>query len=222
MIKQPFPITIMTLITFAFLHSAPAAIAESAANQHMHHADFDTLAARFEDSSRAKWQKPAKVVASLGPLNGKTAADIGAGTGYFAFPIAKKAAKLIAIDIDQRFLDYIERKKEARKIGANIETRLTVPDSPGLKRGEADLVLMVDTYHHIEDRINYLRKLKKGLRKGGLLVIIDFKKKKTPPGPPAELRVGEQQVKFELTSAGFSVISADRNMLPYQYVIKAQ
>ena len=73
-------------------------------------------------------------------------ADIGAGTGDFAFPLAKKAANVIAIDIDQRFLDYIEQKKKAEKIGANIETRLTAPDSPGLKPGEADVVLIVDTF----------------------------------------------------------------------------
>ena len=87
---------------------------ETAANQHMHETDFDTLAARFEEPSRAEWQKPDKIIASLGSLNGKTVADIGTGTGYFAFPIAKKAAKVIAIDIDQRFLDYIEHKKKRR------------------------------------------------------------------------------------------------------------
>ena len=82
--------------------------------------------------------------------SGKTVADIGAGTGYFSFPISKQAAKVIAIDIDQRFLDYIAQKKQTQKIGGNIETRLTKPDSSGLKPGEADMVLIVDTYHHIE------------------------------------------------------------------------
>ena len=72
-------------------------------------------------------------------------ADIGAGTGYFAFPLAKKAAKVIAIDIDQRFLDYIERRKHAEKT-SNIETRLTAPNASGLKAGEADVVLIVDTF----------------------------------------------------------------------------
>ena len=221
-IKQLLSITITTLLTSASLHSEPAATPESAANRFMHQAEFDQLAARFDDPSRAKWQKPDKVIASLEPLQGKTVADIGVGTGYFAFPIAQKAAKVIAIDIDQRFLDYINQKRQTRKIGANIETRLTAPDSPGLKSGEADLVLIVDTYHHIEDRIAYLKKLKKGLRKGGVLAIIDFKKEKTPPGPPVELRFAQGQVESELKAAGFTVISADRVLLPYQYFIKAQ
>ena len=215
-------IAILTLLTSTSLHSEPAASPESRANQYMHQADFDQLAARFDDPSRAAWQKPDKVVASLEPLAGKTVADIGVGTGYFAFPIAQKAAKVIGIDIDQRFLDFINQKKQTRKIGANIETRLTAPDSPGLKPGEADLVLIVDTYHHLEDRIAYLRKLKKGLRQGGVLAIIDFKKEKTPPGPPVELRVAQEQVESELKAAGFLVTSADREMLPYQYFIKAE
>ena len=149
-------------------------------------------------------------------------ADIGAGTGYFSFPISKQAAKVIAIDIDQRFLDYISQKKQTQKFGENIETRLTEPDSSGLKPGEADMVLIVDTYHHIEGRIDYFKKLKRCLRQAGVLVIIDFKKMKTPPGPPIEMRVAEDQVESELKSAGFTIVSADRETLPYQYIVKAR
>ena len=223
MIKDLFSVTTTTLIACAALPPKPAAAAQdSAANQYMHQAEFDQLVARFEDPARAEWQKPEKTIASLGPLDGKTVADIGAGTGYFSFPIAKKAAKVIAIDIDQRFLDCINQKKQTLKIGANLETRLTTPDSSGLKTGEADMVLIVDTYHHIEGRVEYLKKLKKCLRSDGVLVIIDFKKVKTPPGPPVELRLAQEQVKSELKSAGFAIVSTDSEMLPYQYIIKAR
>jgi 2-polyprenyl-3-methyl-5-hydroxy-6-metoxy-1,4-benzoquinol methylase len=223
MIKDLFSITTTTLIACAAVPTASAAAAEeSVANQFMHQAGFEKLTARFEDPARAEWQKPEKVIASLGPLAGKTVADIGAGTGYFAFPIAKKAAKVIAIDIDQRFLDYIEQKKAKEKIGDKLETRLTVPDLAGLKPHEADIVLIVDTYHHLEDRVEYFRKLRQGLREDGSLVIIDFKKEKTPPGPPLELRVAQEQVESELKSAGFTIVSADKETLPYQYVITAR
>ena len=53
-------------------------------------------------------------------------------------------------------------------------------------------------------------------------MIIDFKKMKTPPGPPIELRVAEDQVESELKSAGFTIVSADRETLPYQYIVKAR
>ena len=204
------------------VHSpATAKAPESAANQFMHQADFDRLVARFEDPARAEWQKPDKVIGGL-ELEGKTVADIGVGTGYFAFPIALKAARVIGIDIDQRFLDYIRQKKETQKLGGNIETRLTTPDSPGLRDGEADVVLIVDTIHHIENRTEYLRKLKRGLRNGGVLVIVDFKKHETPAGPPVEFRLSADELKTELEAAGFKVAPADMETLPYQYVIKAQ
>ena len=104
------------LLALTSLHPEPAAAAQdSAANQFMHQAEFDKLVARFEDPARAEWQKPEKIVASLEPLDRKTVADIGTGTGYFAFPIAKKAAKVIAIDIDKRFLDYIGTRNRRKK-----------------------------------------------------------------------------------------------------------
>jgi SAM-dependent methyltransferase len=223
MIKQLLSICAMALLAPAYLRAEPAATPpESAANKFMHQADFHALVAHFEDPARAQWQKPGEVIASLGSLEGKTVADIGAGSGYFSFPLAKKAAKVIAIDIDQRFLDYIEQKKRTQKVGANVETRITAPDSPGLKPGEADVVLIVDTYHHIENRIDYFKKLKKDLAKDGVLVIVDYKKENTPPGPPVELRVAQESVESELKSAGFTIVSTDRDLLPYQYIIKAQ
>ncbi len=223
MTKQLFSISAMAMLASTCLCAEPAATPpESAANRFMHGSDFHELVTHFEDPARAQWQKPDEVIASLSSLEGKTVADIGAGTGYFAFPLAKKAAKVIAIDIDQRFLDYIEQKKRTQKVGANVETRITAPDSPGLKPDEADVVLIVDTYHHIENRIDYLKKLKKDLAKGGVLVIVDFKKEKTPPGPPVELRIAQESVESELESAGFTVVSTDRELLPYQYIIKAK
>ena len=212
---------LMALIASASVRSEPATPGH-AANAHMHRMDFEKLVARFEDPARAKWQQPKKVIEGLGPLAGKTVADIGAGTGYFAFPIAKKAAKVIAIDIDGRFLHYLEQKKAAQKGAANIETRLTAPDSPGLNKAEADVVLIIDTFHHIEKRISYLKKIRKSLRKDGVLVIVDFKKEKTPQGPPLELRLAEQEVESELKAAGFALIPTDRTTLPYQYIIKAR
>ncbi|HET7377760.1 MAG TPA: methyltransferase [Anaerolineae bacterium] len=215
MIKPLFSISAMALLPSTSLCAQPSATApESAANKFMHDSDFHELVARFEDPALAQWQKPAEVIASLGPLNGKIVADIGAGTGYFAFPLAKKAAKVIAIDIDH--------KKQTQQIGANIEMRLTAPDAPGLKPGEADVVLIVDTFHHIENRIEYLKKLKELLAKGGMLMIVDFKKQNPPPGPPVEIRLTHEQVESELKSAGFAVASTDRDLLPYQYIIKAK
>lgn len=221
LMKSPLSTALAVILTCTLLHSEPPA-AGHAANEHMHKADFEKLVARFEDPERVHWQKPEKVIELLGPLAGRTLADIGAGTGYFVFPIAKRADKVIAIDIDERFIHYMDRRKQTEKAAANIETRLTAPDAPGLKAAEADVVLIVNTYHHIDERTKYLQKLKAGLRKDGMLVIVDFKKEKTPNGPPLELRLTEAQIESELTAAGFSVLSSDRTLLPEQYIIRAR
>lgn len=88
----------------------------NAANKHMHeHQDFEELVKAFEDPARDEWQKMPIIFAALGDLQGQVVADIGAGTGYFTFPIADRCEKVIAIDIDQRFLDYIEKRKKKEK-----------------------------------------------------------------------------------------------------------
>lgn len=189
----------------------------SPANAHMHRHDFDELVARFEAPDRAVRQKPEMVIDLLEPLEEKTVADIGAGSGYFTFRIAAKASRVIAIDIDQRFIDYIEAKRNPR-----VETRLTTPDSPGLRQGEADGVLIVNTYHHIEDRVNYLKKLKAGIAGGGVLLIVDYRKEPTPHGPPVEIRLAQFEVETELKQAGFTVELTDRESLAEQYILRAR
>ncbi len=189
----------------------------SPANAYMHRHDFDELVARFEAPERATWQKPEMVIGLLEPLEGKTVADIGAGSGYFTFRMAAKASRVIAIDIDPRFIDYVEEKGNPK-----VEARLTTPDSPGLRQGEADAVLIVNVYHHIDDRVNYLKKLKAGMADGGVLLIVDYKKEPTPHGPPVEIRVAESEVEEELKQAGFTVELMDREGLPEQYILRAK
>ncbi len=207
-----------------FVSTLPAGAAhhdQGAVNQHMHRHDFDKLVGHFEDPGRAEWQKPELVLASLGDLAGLTVADIGAGSGYFTFQLSTKAERVLAIDIDQRMLDYIDTKKTEQSIGNNVETRNTLPDAPGLVDGEADVVLIVNTYHHIEMRIDYLRKLARGLAPAGRLVIVDFFKRELPVGPPPHMKLSPDDVLQELETAGFIPAVTDTNSLPYQYLIIA-
>ncbi len=184
---------------------------------------FDLKISDLEDPYRGKWQNPTLVLNKLGPLKGKVVADLGCGTGYFTFPIASRAKKVIAIDIQQQYLDYIEdRKLEASHSNADkIETRLTVEDDPDLKPEEADVVLMVNVYYYLKDRPQYMKKVLKGIKKGGILVLVDFKPGDLPVGP-AENKVPVRQVLSDLKKAGFKILEVDLNSLQYQYIIKAQ
>lgn len=195
---------------------------ENHANEHMHQNDFETLVSRFEDPARDEWQKPDTVIAMLGDLSGKTVADIGAGSGYFSFRLAEKARKVIAIDIDQRFLDYIDEKNASLPEKLPIETRLAAEDDPRLAPNEADIAIIVNTYHHINNRPVYFGNVREKLNKGGSLIVVDYFKKELPVGPPAYIKLSAEEVVEELKEAGFESITVDSSSLAYQYIIMAR
>jgi len=82
-------------------------------NLFMNKRSFENLVQNFENEEREEWQKPEEVIALLGDIEGKTIMDIGAGTGYFAFRMSAKGAKVIAADVDDRFINYVEEKRDS-------------------------------------------------------------------------------------------------------------
>jgi SAM-dependent methyltransferase len=99
---------------------------------------------------------------------------------------------------------------------ANLSAQLGVADDPRLPV-KVDLVLLVDTYHHIASREDYFRRLRSSLETGARLAIIDFRRD-SPYGPPEGMRVPRAQVERELARAGFELV-ATHDFLPYQYFI---
>jgi len=189
-------------------------------NIFMNKSSFEELVERFEGEERLEWQKPEEVINLLGPINGKKIMDIGAGTGYFAFRMAKRGANVIAADVDDRFLEYIENKKEETN-SRNVKIRKVEYEDPLLAKNEVDHVIIVNTYHHIDNRAAYFTKVANGLKKDGSLMVVDFKKKKTPFGPPKRYKVSAQQVTKELSEAGFTSFDVNSELLENQYVIIA-
>lgn len=185
---------------------------------------FDLQVRKYEDPKRQTWQDPKFVIEALGDLNGLIIADIGSGTGYFTFQMAVPAKKVIAIDIEQRFLNYIEDRKSEmydRQLAKKIETRLTTPTNPSLSANEVDVVLMVNTIGYIKDRGQYLNILIDGISNEGRLIIVDYKIGKMPVGPDEQSKVSEADIKLALENAGFILDKVDNQSLQYQYLIKA-
>jgi hypothetical protein len=108
-----------------------------------------------------------------------------------------------------------------QEVQDRFETRLATPEDAKLKAGEADMVLMVNTYIYIADRISYFRQLRAGLAPGGRVVIIDFKATQTDIGPPLSDRISLRQVQQELSSAGYAILASDDSSLEYQYIVTA-
>ena len=189
-------------------------------NEHMHHSSVEELIKRFESPERDAYQKPEKVLSFLGDISGKKIMDIGAGSGYFSVKLAANGAKVIAADVSDEFQNALNKRIEKQNL-KNIELRKIPYDSPNLASNEVDMVFIVNTYHHIENRSAYFAKVKNGTKKDGLLVIIDFFKTEIPVGPPTDHKIAIDEVIAELKKAGYNQFDVNVDILPYQYIIKA-
>jgi len=175
----------------------------------------------YTGTGRYLWQKPEMVLNLFGDLTQKTVADIGAGDGFFTFRLAEKAQKVVAIDISEEALAYLE-KSIPTELEGKVEPRLVSPSSPQLKTEEADAVLLVNTYMYLDNRVEYLKKVNKGMSTSAKILINDFKKKRTALGPDPNTRVPLYKVEQELVQAGFRILHTDDTSLEYQYIVLAE
>jgi ubiquinone/menaquinone biosynthesis C-methylase UbiE len=132
--------------------------------------------ASYEGFSRDEWQQPERVVAALGIRPGDRVADLGAGSGYFTLRLARAVGpegKVYAVDVDEKMNEYL-RERVAQAGLANVDVILGRFEDPLLPDGGVDLVLIVDTYHHLENRPAYFRDLRRDLAPGGRVAVIDF------------------------------------------------
>jgi ubiquinone/menaquinone biosynthesis C-methylase UbiE len=187
---------------------------QSHADHMQKHFDAEESATRFEDPARNAWQLPDQVIAALNLKSGQSVADIGAGTGYFTVRLAKSKAspKVYAADIEPSMVAYL-RERAANEDLANVIVVQASPDGPNLPE-PVDLILIVNTYHHIGGREAYFRKLATSLKAGGQVAIIDFKPD-SPVGPPKEFRFPPEQFQSEMGKAGYK-LTARHRFLPRQ------
>jgi ubiquinone/menaquinone biosynthesis C-methylase UbiE len=177
-------------------------------------------AKRFEEPGREKWQKPDEVVKVLALPEDAKVADVGSGTGYFAVRLARAVprGKVYGVDIEPDMGRYLGER--ARREGLNnLEPVLATPEDSKLPE-PVDLVLIVDTYHHLGDRVAYLRRLGERLTRGGRVAVVDFRKS-SDMGPPEKHKLSAEQVREEMIAAGYAPLQA-YDFLPEQYFLVFQ
>lgn len=186
---------------------------------HMQHRFDDPakFAKSFDDPARDAWQMPDKVIGALGLKAGMAVADIGAGTGYFSMRLAKVSPGLsvYAVDIEPKMVEHLTHRAAGEQLG-NVSAVLAGPSSPNLPK-PVDVVLIVDTYHHVADRVTYFRNLRKSLTASGRVAIVDFRKD-APEGPPVEFRFTAEQIETEMKQAGFT-LDSKHDFLPRQHYL---
>lgn len=183
-------------------------------------ADAQRWAQVFDDPARDGWQRPEELVEALRIPPGSRVADIGAGTGYFNPHLARAvgaSGKVLAIDVEPSLVAHMQQRADQEHTPV-VEARLGTAHDPGIRPEDAvDLVLLVDTYHHIDQRRAYFSTLRDVLSPGARLVIVDFKPGELPVGPGPDHKIAEEQVVAELVAAGWTA-AGSVDLLPYQYV----
>jgi len=144
-------------------------------------------------------------------------ADIGSGTGYFAARFAHMVPKgrVYGVDTEPAMVKYLG-ERAARDGLKNLTAVAGAPGDPRIPE-KADLIIMVDVYHHVEDRERYFVRLRDSLKSGGNVAIIDFRLD-SPQGPPKSARIAPDQVKAELARAGYALVK-EHTFLPNQYFL---
>lgn len=207
---------ILAALMCSCAHTAPP---PEVASDDAHHgfSDADAWAQRFEDPSRDAWQRPDEILKALALPKTASVADIGAATGYFSVRLARAVPQgtVYGIDVESTMVDYLQRRAEREKL-PNLSVVLAAFDDPKIPQ-PVDLILIVDTYHHLSDRVAYFAGLFKSLKPDGHIAIIDFQPG-SKKGPPDAAKVAPAQVEQELKSAGF-VVSARHTFLPDQYFL---
>ncbi len=174
----------------------------------------------FERDNRAEWQKVDEVIDAIGVKEGDTIADIGGGSGYFSRPFARRVGPqgtVYCCELATNLLEYLQAKALEEKLH-NIVTVYAAPDRPMLPLKAIDTLFFCNTNHHLEDRVNYYTGLKRYLRPGGQLVVVDWKKEKMKVGPPPSHNVAKSVVNDELKKAGWKLVR-EETILEYQYFL---
>ena len=194
----------------------------STTNEYMHQTSHEDLVKIFDSPERDAWQKPEKVIKFLGDIKGKTVVDVGSGSGYFSFRLVNAGAHVIAADVDKDFLDGIKTKSEEAKIdNEKLRTVLIDDDKLNIDKNSADIILLVNVYHHLSNRVPYFAEVNNTLKDSGKIVIVDFYKKSMSIGPPKNHKLAKEVVLQELREARYSKIEVDTTLLEYQYIITA-
>ena len=124
--------------------------------------------------------KPDQILEALELRQGQNVADIGAGGGYFCLRFAEavgRKGEAYAVDTNPRFLKFIENSAKEQGLN-NVETILVAGEDLALPERSLDLVFMRNVCHHLTNRVEYFKKLRRFLKPEGRVAIVEYKRAK--------------------------------------------
>ena len=175
----------------------------------------------LERPEREREERTDLLVEILPIEEGDVIADIGAGSGYFAWRFAKRvgdSGKVLAVDIQPEMLEILSRQMEERGVAERVEGILGTIDDPKLPANTVDLAIMVDVYHELSHPYEMTVKMVEGLKPGGLLVFVEYRAE-DPTVPIKRLhKMTEAQVIKEMAVQNLEFVKTI-GTLPQQHIV---
>jgi ubiquinone/menaquinone biosynthesis C-methylase UbiE len=174
----------------------------------------------LEAPDREAWQKPDQVMLALGIADGSVVGDLGAAGGWFTIRLAHFVGPnglVYAEDVQRQMIEAIERRVKREGL-LNVRTVLGDTEDPHLPASQLDAILIVETYHEMEDPVTLLRNAARALKPNGRIGIIDYKKNGLGPGPSMEDRVDPETIVRDAEAAGLRLLKRE-TFLPFQFYL---
>ncbi|HMR58360.1 MAG TPA: class I SAM-dependent methyltransferase [Cyclobacteriaceae bacterium] len=160
-------------------------------------------------ADRDRWQKADELIRQLNLKPESHVADVGCHQGYMTVKLAAKAAKVYAVDVDQPKLDKLNVILKQRSI-KNVKTIKGDYDDPKLEPNSVDGVIILDTYHEMDDHDEILKHIKSALKPGGRLVlceaIAESRRKESRQVQEGKHELGMNFALDDLRKAGFVIV----------------
>jgi SAM-dependent methyltransferase len=173
----------------------------------------------LERPERDQEERPDLVLEALDLRPGDIIADVGCGTGYFSWRMARAvgpSGRVYGVEIQQEMLDELARNMKARNVG-NVIGVLGAPGDPKLPE-PVDLVIMVDVYHEVSQPAELMTSICRNLKPGGRVAFIEYRGE-DPEVPIKPLhKMAEAQVKKEMSAFPLEHVATLRS-LPRQHLI---
>ena len=174
----------------------------------------------LDRAERDDEEAPDDAIKALALKPGDVVADIGAGSGFMSVRMAKKVGptgRVIAEDIQPEMIQLLQERLKREKV-TNVTPLLGTMDDPKLPPGGLDLELLVDVYHEFQQPQAMLRQLRAGLKAGGRLVLLEYRKEDPTIPIRPEHKMTVVIAKLEVEAEGFKLTKVDE-VLPRQHIL---
>ena len=174
---------------------------------------------RLRSPERLAYFDPAKIWQVLNPGQNSTVLDIGAGVGYVTLPFAKNypSAKVYGCDILEGMVGLLAR--DATDLGlANLETILMQPNCVPLPDGMADVIVMAQLHHELDEPEALMAECHRLLNSSGTVAVVDWTDEDNGRSPAKGRRVPEATIRAQLSGAGFKDLGSHQVYEFHQFI----